>query len=225
MIYEAKGGGGRAGRSLGFKAQLLPQVCWVYHNAMIAKKLTKSQEHIATKCKILLEGLTNVAIDALVDEATGYQYIREQDELQRLLAAYVSPFLLPVKEKIPIDFFKGMFKVWDWPWPATATSYKGPPGPRYGGKLIRQLILENLPEAVLEELDKKNPANGKWQRRYRMREFLTSEIGRPHVDKLISNITMLFNMSDNKTEFWRNYQKAFKKEPPQIEMKFGDDTP
>jgi hypothetical protein len=208
----------RGQRVLGYRAELLPLVCETYLMAREAGALNARQKPVAKQAEILLRGLSKVGIIGLVDEATGYQQVRERDDLQKIISAYVSPVYLPITERIPIEFFKEMFRVWDWPWPADELTWKGPLGPRYGGKLMRQVIYENLPQGVLEELDRRNPPNKKWQRRRRMQELLTSEIGRPHVEKLIANITMLFRLSDNKAEFWRHYRRAFNKEPPQLEL-------
>jgi hypothetical protein len=51
--------------------------------------IAELQQAIAEKARILLDGLADTAIDALVDEATGYQKRRAHDALQRILAAYV----------------------------------------------------------------------------------------------------------------------------------------
>ena len=219
--FRRKGGG----KAFGYPAELLPKVCRVFINADNANALTKAQKHIASQARLLLDGLADVGIIGLVDEATGYQEKRDRDELQLILAAYISPSLLPWAETFPIDFFKEMFKVWDWPWPAIKGSYKGPLGPRYAGKLIKQLIFENLPPGVLEELEAKNPPDGKWQRRNRMAQLLTDNIGRPHVEKLVANMTMLFRLSDNKAQFWTNYKKAFGKLPAQLELQFYEEDP
>ncbi len=209
----------RGQRTLGYRAELLPLVCETYVKARNAGVLNARQLPVANQAEILLKALSKVGIIGLVDEATGYQEVRERDELQRILAAYVSPVYLPITERIPIEFFKEMFRVWDWPWPTDGVSWKGPLGPRYAGKLIRQIIYENLPPGVLDELDRKNPPNKKWQRRRRMQELLTSEIGRPHVEKLVANMTLLFRLSDTKADFWRQYRRAFNREPPQLELR------
>ena len=47
-----------------------------------------------------------VSIIALVDEATGYQYTREKDELQKILKAYIAEELLPWQKRFPDEFFK-----------------------------------------------------------------------------------------------------------------------
>jgi hypothetical protein len=206
------------GKAFGYPAELLPKICGVFVDADAAGKLTKLQKHIAAKARVLLLGLAETGIIALVDEATGYQRERPKDELQKILAAYISPTLLPWTERFPVEFFKEMFRVYGWAWPYTAEHYPGPQGPRYAGKLIKKIIFENLPPGVLDELDKMNPPNAKWQRKSRMSQLLTSEIGHPHVEKLVAVNHMLFKVSDNKEEFKRNYSKAFPKIGDQLEM-------
>ena len=117
-----------------------------------------------------------------------------------------------------MEFYKEMFRVYGWPWPFTKEDYPGPLGPRYAGKLVRQIIFENLPPGVLQKLDELNPADSKWQRRNRMSQLLTSKFGHPHVEKLVAVITALFKASDSKEEFWRNYERNFPKVGDQGEL-------
>jgi hypothetical protein len=209
MIFEAKWGGGHKGRSLGFRAQLLPDVCWVYHNADMAGSLFPSQKHIATKCTELLRGLTNVAIDALVDEATGWQYLREKDDLQKLLALYVAPELLPWSARFPVDFYKEMFRLWNWQWPPKDPKRGGPLGPRYSAKLTNKLVYDRLPTGVADELRHINPPNEKWQRRSRLHQWLTGEIGQPHLEKQVAIATNIMKICDDKEEFVQKFERAF----------------
>jgi hypothetical protein len=206
------------GKAFGYSAELLPKICGVFIDADDAGKLTPAQKHIAAKARILLRGLAEIGIIALVDEATGYQDKRPRDELQKILAAYIAPTLLPWTERFPLEFFKEMFRVYGWDWPYTEADYPGPLGPRYAGKLIKKIIFENLPPGILDELDRLNPPNAKWQRKSRMSQLLTSEIGHPHVEKLVAVNTMLFKVSDNKEDFKRNYARAFPKKGDQLEL-------
>lgn len=199
------------GKAFGYPAELLPKICGVFIDADEAGKLGKHQKHIAARARILLRGLAETGIIALVDEATGYQDVRPKDELQKILAAYISPTLLPWTERFPIEFFKEMFRVYGWPWPYAETRYKGPVGPRYAGKIIKKIIFENLPPGVLDELERLNPPNKKWQRKSRMGQLLTSDIGHPHVEKLVAVTTALFRISEDRDAFWRAYAKAFPK--------------
>ena len=207
------------GRAFGYAAELLPKICGVFIDADDAHRLSANQKHIATKARMLIRGLAEVGIIGLVDEATGYQDVRPKDELQKILAAYISPTLLPWTERFPIEFFKEMFRVYNWPWPyQNSDVYKGPVGPRYAGKIIKKIIFENLPPGVLEELEKRNPPNSKWQRKSRMAQLLTSDIGHPHVEKLVAVATALFRVADNKDAFWRAYRRAFPKIGDQHEL-------
>lgn len=206
------------GKAFGYPAELLPKICSVFVDAYYAGKLTDPQKKIAIQAKTLLSGLAETAIIALVDEATGYQEVRPKDELQKILAAYISPTLLPWTEQFPVEFFREMFRVYGWPWPDANKPYKGPIGPRYAGKIIRKVIFDNLPPGVLEELERRNPANEKWQRKSRMAQLLSSEIGHPHVEKLVAVNTTLFRISDNRKDFWKSYARAFPKVGDQLEL-------
>jgi hypothetical protein len=203
---------------LGYDPRVLRAVCEVWLAARAGGKLQSQQLSKAQRAEELIRALADVGIIALVDEATGYQEHREKDELQKILAAYISPTLLPWTEKFPVDFFKSMFRVWGWAWPADGDTYKGPLGPRYAGKLIKQVVLGNLPPGVLEELEKRNPPDGKWQRRSRTSQLLTEQFGHPHVEKLVAVIGTLFDISDTKEEFWKNYHKRFPKKGDQLPL-------
>lgn len=216
--FRRKGGG----KAFGYPAELLPKICGVFIDADEASKLNANQKHIATKARVLLRAFAEVGIIALVDEATGYQDERPKDELQKILAAYISPTLLPWTEKFPIEFFKEMFRVYGWPWPFSGAEYKGPLGPRYAGKIIKKIIFENLPPGVLDELEKLNPPDKKWQRKSRMAQLLSSDIGHPHVEKLVAVNTALLRISDDRSAFWRAYARAFPKAGDQLELEIPD---
>jgi P63C domain len=211
----------RSGRQVfvGYDCTVLTAICEVWLTARRAGALQDQQLERAYKAELLIRGLADIGIISLVDDATGYTQERDKDELQKILSAYISPSLLPWAERFPRDFFREMFRVFGWPWPTRiGGGYPGPIGPRYAGKLIRQLIFENLPPGILDELDRLNPPNEKWQRKSRMGQLMTSEIGHPHVEKLVAVVTTLFEVSDGKVEFWRNYRRKFKKGPEQLEM-------
>lgn len=212
------GNSGKKGVAYGTDAKLVPNICKVLVEARRAGVLRPEQYPMADKAARMLDGLAYVGIVALVDEATGYQEKRSRDELQKILAAYISPVLLPWTERFPVEFFKEMFRVYEWPWPYKDDDYPGPQGPRYAGKIIKKIIFENLPAGVLEKLQELNPPDDNWQRRNRMSQLLTSDIGHPHVEKLVAVNTMLFRVSDDRHQFWRNYARAFPKAGDQLEL-------
>lgn len=98
----------------GYEASLLPIVCRIFLDARRAKKLSKKQKHIADACELLLSGLANLGIDALVDEATGFQYVRTRDALQRLLEQYVSRELARWERTFEMDFYRHLYRLKGW---------------------------------------------------------------------------------------------------------------
>ena len=72
-------------KALGYRAELLPKVCDLFLQARFKGWLTTQQQGIADKCEILVRGLAQTGIVALIDEATGYQEVRPKDALQQYL--------------------------------------------------------------------------------------------------------------------------------------------
>src|SRR5262249_4765048 len=79
----------------GIKAEIIPTICEVWIDAAKYGKLRSRQKKIAEKAEILLRALAHTGIIALVDAATGYEKIRDRDELNRILEAYIAKELLP----------------------------------------------------------------------------------------------------------------------------------
>ena len=211
VIYKPLKGGFR-GQGYGFKGELFPLVCRVYVEARNGgAKLTGQQIKIAEQCQMLLNALQSVAIDALIDEATGYQYVRPKDELRKLLELYVSKELLPWAERFPEEFYQEMFRLRGWQFDGGDYKRKGPQGPRYAGKLTNQLVYDRLPFGVREELQRINPADEKGRRKSHHHRYLTGELGQPHLEKHVAVVTALMRVSPNWRAFIRLFNRNFPK--------------
>ena len=81
------------------------EICRGYVQALYeGAPLTERQREIAIHCAILAAALTRTGRDALVDEATGYQYERAEDALQPKLRASIADELR-AWEKISLTNF------------------------------------------------------------------------------------------------------------------------
>ncbi len=110
-----------------------------------------------------------------------------------------------------------MFRLRRWPFPPT--SEKGAPrGPRYAGKLTKLLVYEPLPMGVLQELERKNPPDEKWQRKHKHHQWLTEDIGNPHLEKQVAVVTILMKISSDWKLFKRNFARAFPEKSQQLEL-------
>lgn len=207
ILYTA--GSRSGGTAHGIRAELIPHICDVWLKARAAKALSKTQLPAAERAESLMRGLAHVGIIALVDEATRYQEVRDRSELRKILSAYISPELLPWSQRFPEEFYKEMFRLWGWQWPPAGGLANGTRGPRFAGKLTKWMIYDRLPVGVIQEIEQKNPADEKWQRRSRHHQFLSKEIGQPHLEKQVAVVTNIMKVCDDKDEFIKKFDRAF----------------
>ncbi|HEV8306264.1 MAG TPA: P63C domain-containing protein [Methylomirabilota bacterium] len=196
--------GGRVG--YGYEATLLPRICGVILDAHKAGALRSNQLRLVEIAELLLRGFAHVGIIALVDEATGYQAERAKDELMRILEAYISKALLPWTQRFPDDFFKEIYRLHGWQFREGHTR-----GPRIVGKLIRQLVYDQLPRGVIQELEVRNPQLPSGWRRHKHHQFLTEDIGHPHLNNQVASVMTLMRASTSKHEFMKLFARAFPK--------------
>jgi hypothetical protein len=199
------------GRAYGYRAEILPLVCDVYLAVRNLGKPTKAQLRVAEICEVLVRSLAKVGIIALVDEATGYQDVRANDELRKILELYVQAELRPWVKVFPDEFFESIYRLQSWPYrPGNA---KRTP---YVGKLINRYIYEQLPPGVLDELRELNPRTDKGYRRNKHHQHLTADTGNVHLDRQISTVTTLMRIARDKQEFEDMFERAFP--PPQLRL-------
>jgi hypothetical protein len=204
ILFRPKSGS-RRGYAYGYRAELLPQVCNVYLEAESAGQLHGNQKRIAQQCGILIRGLATVGIVALVDEATGYQEARDRDALHKILEAYIAKELLPWTKRFPDEFYKEMFRLQSWQYSPLTTK-----GPRYAGRITNEIVYDRLPPGVLDELREKNPVvDGR--RKHKHHQFLTENIGNPHLEKHLAIVTALMRASPNWKWFLRTLDRAVPK--------------
>jgi hypothetical protein len=199
--YTLPGGG----RAEGTPANLLPEICEVYLNARMDGRLLRAQERAAQAAEILVRGLARVGIDALIDEATGYQEVRARDELQRLLEAYVQAELRPWVKTFPDEFFRQVYRLQGWEY-RPGTSKRS----RLVGHLINHYVYNALPEGVLDELRRLNPRlRPGGYRAHKHHQHLTTDTGNIHLDRQISTVTTLMRIAESRDEFDALFKKAF----------------
>lgn len=188
----------RGGKFTPFGADIFVDLCKAYVDAKHDGVLKmSSQIAVANKLYAIMAAFAKTGLSAIIDEVTGYQYDREQDELQKLLSKYVSEELMSWTKRFPDEFYKQMFRLKGW-------AYTGTNRPKYVGKLTNQYIYDQLPEGVLQELKEKTPKNKK------LHQSLTESVGVPHLDKQLQKTIGLMQASDTWEEFEELLKKAMK---------------
>lgn len=200
----------------GYSAEIIPLLCDVYLQARIDKKLTVQQQSLALASEILVRSLSKIGIVALVDEATGYQYDRDRDELQKILSMYISKELLPWTKRFPDEFYKQMFRLKNWTYPRPNSKRPGIVG-TYTNKYVYDL----LPPGVKEELQKVNPTIKPGRRKYKHHQFLTEDIGDDNLKNHLIKVITLMQASKNWKDFNILFNRAFNL-TEQLELDFED---
>ena len=165
-------------RKTGYDANILPAMCELYMRARREKKLAKLQLKLATQAEILQSAFARVGIQALIDEATGFQYDRKNDALRYLLQQYIAEGLQKWIKTFPDEFFDELNRLYE---NETMQSNKRP---QYYGKFINTYIYEPLENGYIKaELDKKNITDD-GKRKARFHQWLT-KFGKEQLTKQI----------------------------------------
>ena len=103
------------------------------------------------RCELLLHGFANVGIVALVDEATGYQDVRAQRALAKILEEFIAKELQPWTKTFPYEFYTEIARLKGWP------SMYSMKRPSVVGHYTNDIVYERIAPRVLEELRNVNP--------------------------------------------------------------------
>lgn len=191
---------------MGYEATVLPDICEIMLQVRDYAKenkisLGKRQQVVIAQADILIRSLAKIGIIALVDEATGYQYEREQFALNAILTALVSDEILAYQKQFQLSFYKEIFRLWGIPF----TEYNIKHKPSFIGHLTNRYIYSNLPAGtvVLEELKKRTPKTEKGNYKYKLHQSLTEDSGREALKKVLYSVEALASVSKDKVEFDR----------------------
>jgi len=146
-------------RGMGLTTEQFELICRGYVQALYqGANLTEKQRETAIKCAVLTSGLTRTGLDALIDEATGYQYERAEDALQVKLRAFIAEELRAWEKTFPDELWEEFGRLTNWQGSLTSR-------PKYWGKLVIELIYDTLDPDVARYLRENRPPPGvRWHR-------------------------------------------------------------
>jgi hypothetical protein len=173
----------------GYEATILADLCDAVLEARDKGDLHYQQEHIAKRCEILVRAFARVGIIALVDEATGYQEVRDRQALEEILNKYISEELRRWTKTFPDDYFKEIFRLRNWG--ANRTSKR----PGVLGHYTNDLVYARLAPGLLDELQRLNPSDGQGHRKHRHHQYLSDDHGDPRLREHLDKVTLLMKAS------------------------------
>ena len=166
----------------GLPSDLFIEICQGYVAALNAAReenstvtLTERQTEIAIRASMFLAACAKVGLDALIDEATGYQYERASDALQVKLRLYLAEEMRKWEKTFPDQLWAQFGRLTNWKGPIHSR-------PKYWGNLVMEIIYEHLDADVAEwlRLNAPKPMKGQNYHQWLSERILRCIQYRPH---------------------------------------------
>ena len=198
----------------GIPAENIPKICEVWLDARAAGVLGRAQLRVAAKAEIVLRGLAHVGIVALVDEATGYQEVRDRQALQAILDAFLRREFAAWAKRFPDEFYREIFRLRGWKWRGMRVNRPYPVA-----HYTKDIVYARLAPGILGELEKRNPRKG-GRRAAKHHQLLTDGVGHPALAQHLYAVLGLMRASKTWSGFMRLLDAAFPKYGDTLSFEF-----
>lgn len=197
-----------AGRKAhGFNGEDIVDICKMYLEARSKREILPNQRHLADRAEIIVTALAKTGITALIDEATGYQQVRERDALQAYIDKIISKELAAWVRRFPIEFYEEMYRLNNWKW-TNNTKH-----PMLAAKYTADIVYSRLGPGILDELHRINPKTAKGYRKNKHHQWLTEDIGHPQLAQHLYAVINFMKASDS----WEQFKKLLNRALPKYE--------
>lgn len=185
----------------GYEAEDVIAICEAYLKAREMKTLKPTQHGLAEQAEIFVRACAKVGLIALIDEATGYQAVRDAQELQIKLTAYISKDLNEWTRTFPSEFFHQLYKLEGREVPVPPKPY-----PKRFGKYVMQFVYDTLDPEIADWLRENNP-NPQGEEHHH--QWFTREFGYPKLRSHLMEVMGIMKASTTMERFKENIARAF----------------
>ncbi|WP_106638617.1 P63C domain-containing protein [Allosphingosinicella vermicomposti] len=205
----------------GYEADVLVDVCKAIIKAKEAGKLSKTQENLAVQARILLNAFAKVGVTALIDEATGFQQVRDPKALRILVQQYIEAEKQEWMKQFPDSYYDELNRIYGSKrLTQTSAGTVIQNRPQHFAMFTRNYVYQPLENgAVLEELDRINPKIDKrGTRKARFHQHLTHGYGIEKLKRQVQEVQTLMAVSDTINQFKKLFQKRFPQKGDQLDL-------
>lgn len=204
-------------KAYGYNAEILVELCEIVLRARQDGVLQTQQLRIAHQCEVLMRGLARLGIIGLVDEATGYQYIRARNALEKILDKWLTRELQPWRRQFPNDYYQRIFELNDWPYDPESLAKPG-----IIGHWTNDIVYDRLGPGLREQLHEYVGRNANGRLKHQLHRYLTSSHGIPELQSHLSAVVALMKAAKNWGQFKELLQRVFPKPETTLSMAFDD---
>ncbi len=188
--------------AFGYPATLLVDICEAIVKADQLGTTTPRQAPIVERAIRLMMGYARKGIDALVDEATGYQQMRHDRALRIFLNRYLSGRFSSWSKRFPHEFYSQILRLNGWDGPG------GISHPSVVGKCTNDIVYSRISQDLLDELRVRNPVQPSGHRKHNHHQFLAENLGVPELEEYLAVVIALMQASPDWASFLRFLDRA-----------------
>jgi len=219
IFYRTRSGG----KAVGYNAKSIKGVAEVYLKFRDASlrstgRVPARYEKMIAAADMFIRALAEIGIVALVDEATGFQEVRQRHALQEILDAFLLKELAAWAKRFPDDFYKEIYRLRGWEWKGRKFN---PPQAVAG--YTTDFVYERLGPGIREELETRMPRDAEGRRKGKLHQLFTDDIGHPALAQHIHAVTTLMKASKNWTQFKMMLDMALPKRGSTLHLPFVEE--
>lgn len=202
----------------GIRADIIPKICEVWLDARADGVLGSAQLKVAAKAEMLLRGLAQIGIVALVDEATGFQETRDKNALQALLDRFLRHELAAWAKRFPDEFYQHIFRLRGWQWKGMRVNR-----PHAVAHYTKDVIYARLAPGILKELEARMPRDERGNKKGKYHQLLTEDVGHPALAQHLHAVIGLMRVARTWEQFMSMIDVAFPKRGDTLKLAFMAD--
>lgn len=218
VTFRRKNAGGSQILTNAYEATFLIDLCSAILDARDSNLI--ADPVIISSAETIIRAVAKVGVIALVDEATGYDKVKNQakDALRKFLDTFIKAEASRWVKTFPDSFFEDIYKLRGWNWTNIAQR------PGIVGKMINDIVYERLGPSVRAQLEEMNPSDGHGKRAKKHHQYLSQDVGIPALkDHLISVHTLAKASRYNWNVFMQMLDEVHPRQYQQLYL-FGPDV-
>lgn len=187
----------------GYDCEDFMEVCSAFVNAwMSGEELSEAQQVMAYNSNKFIMATAKVGVVALVDEVTGYQIHRKANELQYKLKYFLAEDYRGWEKTFPDELWFEFGRLTNWKGSLKLR-------PKYWGKLVNELIYDNLDQDVANYLRENKPPKQTGKKYF---QWLNEEYGVKELNNQIWMIIGMAKICNNMQELKKMAKEKFSKD-------------
>jgi hypothetical protein len=216
--YRTRAGG----RAIGYNARALKRVAETYLRFRddcleTSGRVPARYEKMVKAADLLIRGLAEVGVIALVDEATGFQDVRQRLALQKILDEYLRDELAAWAKRFPDEFYKEIFRLRGWEWRGRKVN-----PPQVVAKYTTDLVYDRLAPGITDELQSRMPKTASGNKKGRLHQLFTDDVGHPALAQHLHTVVSFMRASNTWDDFKLLLDRALPKKGSTLQLPLGD---